>query len=86
MSVAAELLVGRIDVATANGVPSGSQSALVATVSHFSQLEVLGCGHSADLTEEEVDALWPRVRVASDSLVLHVPSLVARNPPDSMGE
>jgi hypothetical protein len=47
---------------------------LVAIVSHFlepeTKLEVLGSGRSA----------------ASDSLVLHVPSSVARNPPNGAGE
>jgi hypothetical protein len=41
---------------------------------------------SMSLTKDEVDALWTRVRVASDSLVLHVPSLVSRNLPDGAGE
>jgi hypothetical protein len=63
---------------------------LVAAVSHFpelrAELEVLRSRHSVDLTEDEVDALWIQVHAASDSLVLHVPSLVAHNPPDAVGE
>jgi hypothetical protein len=63
---------------------------LVAAVSHFpklkTELEVLGSGRSADLIEDEADALWIQVHTASDSLVSHVPSLVARNPPNSTGE
>jgi hypothetical protein len=50
------------------------------------ELEVLGSRRSADLTEDEADALWIRVCVASDSLALHVPSSVACNPPDGVGE
>jgi hypothetical protein len=61
MSTVAELLEGRINAATANGVCWESRSALVATVSHFpeleTKLEVLGSGHNADLTENEADAL-----------------------------
>jgi hypothetical protein len=90
MSTAAELVEGRIDAAAANGVRWGSRSMLVATVSHFiemkSELEVLGSKRSADSIDHEVDALWIRVRVASDSLAPHVPSSVAHNPPDVMGE
>jgi hypothetical protein len=59
-------------------------------VSHFPELdavlEVLGSGRNARLTEDEVNALWSWVRAAVDSVALHVPSLVARNPPDSEGE
>jgi hypothetical protein len=90
MSVATELLEGRIDATAANGVRWGSHSALLAVVSHFleltTDLEVLGSGHSADLTEDETDALWTRVHAALNSLLLHVPSSVAHNPPDNMGE
>jgi hypothetical protein len=61
MSTVAELLEGQIDVAAANRVHWGSCSALVIAVSHFpelkAELEVLGSGHSADLTEDEADAL-----------------------------
>jgi hypothetical protein len=62
MSVAAELLKGRIDAAAANGVHWGSSSTLVAAMSHFlelkTKLEVLWSGHNADLTEDKEDALW----------------------------
>jgi hypothetical protein len=90
MSVVAELLEVQIDAVAANGVRWGSCSALVAAVSDFLKLdidlEVLRSGHNAGLKEGEVDALWFRVRVVTDSLVLHVPSLVAYNPPNSVGE
>jgi hypothetical protein len=63
---------------------------LVAVVSHLpelkTELDVLGLRHNVDQTEDEVDALWTRVRVASDSLASYVPSLVVCNPPDGAGE
>jgi hypothetical protein len=90
MSAVAELLESWIDVVTANGVHWGYCSALVAVVSHFlelnADLEVIGSRCSAGLIEDEVDALWSWVHVASESLSLHVPSSVARNLPDSAGE
>jgi hypothetical protein len=62
LSTAVELIKGRIDSTTANRVRWGTRSALVATLSHFlemkSELELLGCGHNADLTEDQADALW----------------------------
>jgi hypothetical protein len=61
MSTVAELLEGQIDTVAANVVRWGSRSTLVATVSHFPELdtdlEVLGSGHSIGLTMDEVDAL-----------------------------
>jgi hypothetical protein len=78
ISVATELLKGWIDAAAANGVRWGSRSALVSIESHLpelkTELKVLRSGCSTDLTEDEPDALWIRVHVASDSLVSHVPS------------
>jgi hypothetical protein len=59
-------------------------------VAHFPELdanlEVLESGHNAGLIENEVDALYSRVRVATDSLVSHVPPSVAHSPLDSAGE
>jgi hypothetical protein len=56
----------------------------VAAVSCFlkldANLEVLESGHNMGLIENEVDALWSRVRMAADSLASHIPSSVARNP------
>jgi hypothetical protein len=49
-------------------------------------LELLGSGRNADLTEDQTDALWPLVSVASDSLASLSPSSVACDPPDSVGE
>jgi hypothetical protein len=90
MSVVAERLEGQIDAAATNGVRWGSCSALIAIVSHFPvldvDLEVLGSGRNAGLTEGEEDALWSRVCIATDSLALHVPPSVAHNPPDNSRE
>jgi hypothetical protein len=70
--------------------PLGSRSALVVVVSHFLELEadldVLRFGRIVGLIDDEVDALWSHVCVAADSLVSHVPSSVARNPPDGLRE
>jgi hypothetical protein len=59
-------------------------------VSHFSELkselELLGSRRNADLTKDEADAFWTRVRVALDSLASYVPASVARGPLDGMGE
>jgi hypothetical protein len=86
-SLAAELLESRIDAATANKVRWGPRFALVATLSHFSELKSkLEFRRKADLTEDQVDALWPLVDVASDSLASLIPSSVARDPPDGARE
>jgi hypothetical protein len=89
MSTVVELLEDCIDPAAANGVHCGSRFALVATVSHFPELktdlEVLRFGRNVDLTKDEADALWTQVRAASNLLASYAPSLIARNPPDSMG-
>jgi hypothetical protein len=62
MSVVVDLLGGRIDAVAANWVRWGSCSALVAAMSHFTELdfdlEVLGSGCTAGLTDDEVDALF----------------------------
>jgi hypothetical protein len=90
MSAVVEHLKNRIDAVAANEVRWGSRSTLVTVVSHFPELdidlEVLGSGCSAGLTEDEVDALWSWVHVAADSLALCVPSSVACNPPNGVGE
>jgi hypothetical protein len=89
MSMAVELLKDRIGATTANGFRWGSRSALVAAVSHFSELkidlEVLKSGRSADLIEDEANALRTWVHTASDLLASYVPSSVACNPPDGTG-
>jgi hypothetical protein len=54
LSTEVELLEGRIDAATANGVHWGTRSVLVATLSHFlelkPELELLGSKHNQGLT------------------------------------
>jgi hypothetical protein len=63
---------------------------LVATLSHFPELEIelglLRSTHDVGLTEDQVDAIWIHVRPASDSLASHVLPSVARGPPDGAGE
>jgi hypothetical protein len=85
----AELLEGRIDTVVVNGVHWGAQSALVATLSHFLELnfelQLLGFRRNADLADEQADALWLLVSMASDSLASLVPSSIARDPLDDAG-
>jgi hypothetical protein len=61
LSTVAEMLEGHVDVMAANRVCWGTQSELVVTLLHFleleAELEVLGSGRNADLTEDQVDAL-----------------------------
>jgi hypothetical protein len=63
LSMAAELLEGRIDTTTANGVRWGTRSVLVAALSHFperkSELELLWSGQNADLADDQADASGP---------------------------
>jgi hypothetical protein len=76
----------RINTAAANGVWWGSRPAFVTALSHLtelkSELELLGSGRDADLSDNQVDTLWPLVSMASDSLASDVPSSFARDPPD----
>jgi hypothetical protein len=72
MSMVAKQLKSRIEPTTSNELDV--------------DLEVLRFGRNAGLTEDEVDALRSRVRVAANSLTSHVLSSVARNPPDGAGE
>jgi hypothetical protein len=85
MSMAVELLEGRIDAVAANRVCWGSHSPLATAVSHFlelkTKLDVLGSRCSMDLTEHGADSIWIQVRAASDSLASHVTSSSAHNPP-----
>jgi hypothetical protein len=89
LSSAAGLLEGCIDVIAANGVHWGTQSALATALSHFSEsgaeLELLGSGHNADLTEDQV-AIWTQVCLTFDLLVSYIPPSVARGPPGVTGE
>jgi hypothetical protein len=56
LSTVAELLKGWFDTMTTNSVHWGTRSALITTLSHFLELEVelelLGSGHNAALTED----------------------------------
>jgi hypothetical protein len=61
LSMVAELLEGRVDVATANGIRWGTLSVLITTLSHFleleAKLELHESGLNAVLAEDRVDAL-----------------------------
>jgi hypothetical protein len=63
---------------------------LVATLSQFlelkSDLELLRSGCNAVMTEDQADALWTWVCLASDSLVSHISPLITCNPPNDAGE
>jgi hypothetical protein len=65
LSMVVELLEGQIDVVTTNVLHWGTQSMLVAALSHFlehkSELELLGSRQNAYLTKDQVDALRPLV-------------------------
>jgi hypothetical protein len=81
LSMVAELFERRVDTVAANRVRWGTRSALVSTLWHFpelkSELEVLGSGQNVDLTDDQVDVIWPLVSAASDLLASLVPSLSA---------
>jgi hypothetical protein len=78
----------RINTTAANRVRWVVRSALVTILSHFpkleTELELLGSGRGVDLSDDQADALWPLVSVASDSLVSLVPSSLARDSPDDV--
>jgi hypothetical protein len=90
LSMAMKLLQGRIDTVAANGVCWGTRSALLAALSHFlelkSELELPGSGRNVDLIDDQVNAPWPLVSAASYSLASLVPSSIAHDPPDDVGE
>jgi hypothetical protein len=66
LSSAAKLIEDWVNAAAANGIHWGTRSTLAAIVLHFpeweSELELLGSGRNADLMEDQVDALWTRMR------------------------
>jgi hypothetical protein len=78
----------RINAVATNGVRWGALSALVAVLSHFpeleTELELLRSGRGTDLSDDPVDALFPLVSVASDSLASIVPSSLAHDSLDDM--
>jgi hypothetical protein len=77
-----------INTATTNGVQWGTRSALVVVLSHFPELEpeleLLGSGRDADLSNNWADALWPLVSAAPYSLASLVPSSLAHDPLDDV--
>jgi hypothetical protein len=50
------------------------------------ELELLGSGHNADLTENQLDALWTWTRRTSESLSSSVLPSNAHNSPGDTGE
>jgi hypothetical protein len=90
LSSVVDLIKGHINVVTANGVHWGTRLALITTLSQFPklepELELLGSGHNADLTENQLDALWTRTRRASESLSSSVLPSNARNSPGDTRE
>jgi hypothetical protein len=90
LSMAEEVVENRINTVTANGVRRGTRSTLVVALSYFpklkSKLELLGSRWNADLSDDQADALWPLVSMASDSLVSLVPSSFACDPLDDTEE
>jgi hypothetical protein len=72
------------------GSTVGARLVLVASLSHFPklepELELLGSGCNADLTEGQLDTLWTQTRQASESLALSIPPSAAHNSPDDIGE
>jgi hypothetical protein len=61
LSMVVELIEGRINTVASSGVRQGTQSVLVAALSHFpelnSELELLGSRCNADLREDQADSL-----------------------------
>jgi hypothetical protein len=88
LSLAVELIEDSVDATVAYRVRWGTRSALAVALLHFSELEteleLLGSSHNADLTEDQVDALWTQARQASESLSSFIPLSVARDSPDGM--
>jgi hypothetical protein len=90
LSMVAEEVEIWINTMAANRVRCETQSVLVAVLLHFpelkSKLELLRSKRNADLSDDQVDALWPLASMASDSLTSLVPSPFAHNPPDGAEE
>jgi hypothetical protein len=84
----AEEVEKRINAAAAIGVRWGVRSTLVSVLLHFPDLEIelelLGSERGADLSDDQTDALWPLVSVASDSLESFVPSSLTRDSLDDV--
>jgi hypothetical protein len=90
LSTAVELLEYHVDAAAANEVCWGTQSSLVATLSHFSELGaelgLLGSRNNMDLPEDQVDTRWIQVRPTSDLLVSYVLPSIALDSSNGTGE
>jgi hypothetical protein len=75
-----------INTVAANGVWWGTRSALVAILSYSPELEhkleLLGSGRDVDPSDDQADALWPLVSVASDKLASLIPSSLAHDRSD----
>jgi hypothetical protein len=88
LAMVAEEVENRVNTTAANGVRWGTRFALVVILSHFhelkSELELIGSGRDANLSDDQVDALWPLVSVALDSLASLVPSSLAHEPPNDV--
>jgi hypothetical protein len=86
LAMVMEEVGNRIYTVTANGVRWGTRSMLVAVLSHFPkqepELELLGSGRDANLSDDQADALLPLVSLASDLLTSLIPSSLARGLPD----
>jgi hypothetical protein len=89
LSTVAELVEGWVDAMAANRICWGTQSALVATLLHFSkleaELELLGSGRNPVPMKEQVDALLTLACPASDMLASYVLASVSCSPPDGPG-
>jgi hypothetical protein len=91
LSLATDLIDGRVDATVANRVRwGGGRLSLAISLSHFPKLEpkleLHGSKCNADLSEGSLDALWSQTHQASESLALNIPSLVARDSPDDIGK
>jgi hypothetical protein len=90
LSSTVDPIEGHVDEAAANGVHWGGRLAITTTLAHFPELEpeleLLGSGHNADLTEGQLDTYWTRTHRALESLSLSVPPSVARSPCDDTGQ
>jgi hypothetical protein len=79
LSMVAESLESRIDTAAPMESAGGPIYVGCCLVALF-EVEV------ADLTDDQANAHWPLVSVASDSLVSLVPSSLVYDPPNGAGE
>jgi hypothetical protein len=83
-----EEVENRISTVAANGIRWGTRSVLLAALSYFPklelELELLGSRRDAYLSNNQADALWPLVSVASDLLASLLPSSLPRDPPNDV--